>query len=104
VLARDDDRPARWRTSSFVVAVERRSDKLAVVAAVWDLPATPDELARPIAFGEAVARIARNPDDVAVATRSLETGARNPLPAWPDVVRRGLPARPTDLDTALWFG
>jgi hypothetical protein len=69
-----------------------------------ELPAAGDDLARPIAFDEAVARIARNPDDVAVAIRRLELDGRSRLPAWPDLVRRGLPVRPTDLDVALWFG
>lgn len=104
VLARDDDRPARWRTAAFAVAVERSRAELGDVSTVWDLPAASDELSRPFAFDEAVARIGRNPDDIAVAIRRLELGARNALPAWPELVRRGLPTRPTDLDTALWFG
>jgi hypothetical protein len=104
VLGRDDDRPARWRTPAFAVAVDRSRAELGALDTVWDLPAAPDELARPIAFDEAVARIARDPDDVAVAIRHLELGLRNPLPAWPELVRRGLHARPADLDAALWFG
>jgi len=104
VLGRDDDRPARWGTPAFAAAVDRSRTELGDVGSVWDLPAPFDELSGAIAFDEAVARIGRNPDDVAVAIRRLELGARHPLPAWPELVRRGLPPRPSDLDAALWFG
>jgi hypothetical protein len=104
VLGRDDDRPARWRTPAFAAAVDRCRAELDDVRSSWDLPAAGDDLARAIAFDEAVAAIARNPHDVAVAIRRLELDGRSRLPAWPDLVRRGLPVRPTDLDVALWFG
>ena len=104
VLGRDGDRPARWSTPLFAVAVDRARTELGGVGSIRDLPARQVELAHQLAFDEAVARIARNPDDVAVAIRRLELGARHQLPAWPELVRRGLPARPSDLDTALWFG
>jgi hypothetical protein len=103
-LGRDDDRPARWRTPAFAVAVDRSRAELGGIGSIWDLPVTPDDGVLPIGFDEAVARIARNPDDVAVAVRRLELGAQHPLPAWPELVRHGLPVRHTDLDTALWFG
>jgi len=103
VLGRDDDRPARWRTPSFAVAVERAREELGGLGSVRDLPGE-GVLGRPLAFNQAVARIAGSPHDVAVAIRRLELGTRQPLPAWPDIVRRGLPTRPSDLDTALWFG
>lgn len=104
VLGRDDDRPARWHTAAFAAAVDRSRAELGGVGSVWDLPEPADDPSGSIAFDEAVARIGRHPDDVAVAIRRLELGARHPLPAWPELVRRGLPPRPSDLDTALWFG
>jgi hypothetical protein len=104
MLGRDDERPARWRTPAFAAGVDRARAELGGVGSIRDLPATQDEPTGRLAFDEAVARIARDPDDVAVAIRRLELGAWHPLPEWPELVRRGLPARPTDLDTALWFG
>jgi len=104
VLRRDDDRPARWRTTAFAEAVDRSRSELGEVGSIWDLPSPSDERSATIAFDEAVARIGRNPHDVAIAIRRLELGARHPLPAWPELVRRGLPPRPSDLDAALWFG
>lgn len=104
VLRRDDDHPARWRTPSFTDAVERARVELDTVVSIPALPVTREGLDGSIGFREAVVRLARNPDDVAVAIRRLELSARHRLPAWPDLLRRGLPAHPTDQDTALWFG
>lgn len=104
LLARDDEPPARWRARSFAEAVE------AVRAAQADATtwrAGPPAEARADAapgFHEAVARLARNPADVALAIGRLELAGRRKLPAWPDLMRRGLPAQPSDLDRALWFG
>jgi len=104
VLRRDDDHPARWRTPSFTDAVERTRVELDTVGSIPALHVTRNGLDGPMGFREAVARLARNPDDVAVAIRRLELGAHHRLPAWPDLLRRGLPTPPTDQDTALWFG
>ena len=104
ILRRDGDHPARWRTPSFADAVERARLELETVGSIPALPVIRDGPGAPMGFREALARLARNPDDVAVAIRRLELGARHRLPAWPDLLRRGLPAPPTDQDTALWFG
>jgi hypothetical protein len=104
VLGRDDDRPARWRTTAFAVAVDRARTELRGIASVPNLHVPSGERSGALTFDEAIERIARNPADVAAAIRRLELSARQPLPAWPELVRRGLPPRPSDLDVALWFG
>jgi hypothetical protein len=104
LLARDEDLPARWRTGSFASAVEAARTVLGSVGSVLMLPASGRGAGDQPGFREAVARLARNPDDVAIAVRRLELAGRQGLPAWPELIRRGLPARPSDLDAMLWFG
>jgi hypothetical protein len=97
LLGRDGELPARWRTPAFTAAVE--------AARTGSRPrgvGRPDD--RPLDFQGAAMRLSREPQDVAVAIRQLEHAAHRPLPAWGDLVRRGLPASPSPLDTALWFG
>jgi hypothetical protein len=104
LLRRDEECPARWRSASFADAVEAIRRDLGSATAIQSLPAPYVDGDRDLGFQDAVARLARNPDDVAVAIRRLELAERRPLPPWLDLVRHGLPSRPSDLDTALWFG
>jgi hypothetical protein len=102
LLRRDEGCPARWRTTSFAEAVELARNVLRSADAI---PPMPDvDARRDLGFHDAVSLLARNPGDVAVAIRRLEITGRTPLPSWLDLVRHGLPSRPSDLDTALWFG
>ena len=104
LLGRDEECPARWRTASFAEAVELARSQFRFADAIPSR-LTPDvDAGRDLGFQGAVSRLARNPDDVAVAIRRLELAERRPLPPWLDLVRHGLPSRPSDLDTALWFG
>jgi hypothetical protein len=104
LLRRDEECPARWRTASFVEAVELARRDFRPADAIASRLAPDDDLGRGPGFQDAVSRLARNPGDVAVAIRRLELAERQPLPPWLDLVRHGLPSRPSDLDTALWFG
>jgi hypothetical protein len=104
LLRRDEECPARWRTKPFAEAVELARHALPSTDAVAPSLAPGVEAGRDLGFQEAVSRLARNPGDVAVAIGRLELTGRTPLPPWLDLVRRGLPSRPTDLDRALWFG
>jgi hypothetical protein len=104
LLRRDEDCPARWRSAAFAEAVEAARGDLGSATAIQLLPVPHTYEDRDLAFQDAVARLARNPDDVAVAIRRLELAERRSLPPWLALVRLGLPSRPSDLDTALWFG
>jgi hypothetical protein len=104
LLDRDDGCPARWHTHDFASAVEAVRSELRAVAGT---PATSTKALDPgreIGFDEAAARLARDPVDVAAALVHLESMRQERLPAWRDLVRRGLPRRTADLDVALWFG
>lgn len=103
LLVRDDERPARWRASTFAEAVEAARDGLPAGVAGGPGPAGPVASAAPD-FREAVARLARDPASVARAIRRLEAIRRGRLPAWRHLVRHGLPAQPSDLDRSIWFG
>lgn len=102
LLARDEERPARWLVRSFATDVDRARLKLRLVVRVRDLP--PPGPATPATFGAAVAVLERDPNSVAIAMRRLEIARSAALPAWEDVVRRGLPSAASPLDVATWFG
>ena len=102
LLRRDEECPARWRTTSFVEAVEVARSELRSPASF--MAGAGVGAAHDIDFHDAVARLARYPGDVAIAIRHLELAERRPLPPWLDLVRHGLPSRASDLDVALWFG
>ena len=104
LLRRDEECPARWRTTSFVEAVEVARSELRSPALTPSWLAPDVGAAHDIDFHDAVARLARYPGDVAIAIRHLELAERRPLPPWLDLVRHGLPSRASDLDVALWFG
>lgn len=104
LLRRDEECPARWRTASFAEAVELARRELRPADAIPSRLALDVDAGRDLGFQDAVSRLARNPGDVAVAIRRLEIAERQPLPPWLDLVRHGRPSRPSDLDTALWFG
>jgi hypothetical protein len=104
LLRRDEGCPARWRTTSFAEAVELARYALRSTDAIPPSLAPDVDARRVLGFHDAVTLLARNPGDVAVAIRRLELTGRTPLPSWLDLVRHGLPSRPSDLDTALWFG
>jgi hypothetical protein len=104
LLRRDEEYPARWRTSSFAESVELARSELGLPATAQSLPVPAGYAGGDLGFKEAVSRLARNPGDVAVAIRRLELAERRSLPPWVTLVRQGLPSRPTDLDMALWFG
>lgn len=102
LLARDEERPARWLARSFATDVERARLTLRRVVRVRDLP--PPGPGSPATFGAAVAVLERDPSSVALAIRRLEIARSAALPAWEDVVRRGLPSTASPLDVATWFG
>lgn len=102
LLARDEERPARWLTRSFATEVEFFRMPLRRVVRARDLP-EPDAAA-PATFTAAVEALASDPAFVAVAIRRLEIARSAALPAWEDLVRRGIPPTPTPLDIATWFG
>jgi len=104
LLRRDEECPARWRSTSFVEAVELARSELRSSAPNPSRLAADVGAAHDIDFHDAVERLARYPGDVAVAIRHLELIDRRPMPPWLDLVRHGLPSRPSELDTALWFG
>ena len=104
LLRRDEDCPARWRTKPFAEAVELARHANRSTDAIPPSLSPDVDAGRDLGFQDAVSRLARNPGDVAVAIRRLELTGRTPLPSWLELVRRGLPSRPSDLDTALWFG
>jgi hypothetical protein len=104
LLGRDGEPPARWQTPAFAQAVEAARGRLLPVASLAELGRATSPGAVDLDFHEAARRLGRDPWDVALAIRRLELGSRRRLPAWTDLVRRGVPARPTDLETALWFG
>jgi hypothetical protein len=104
LLRRDEESPARWRKAPFAEAVELARSELRSADAIPSEAASDADTGRDIGFQDAVSRLARNPRDVAVAIRRIELARRQPLPSWLDLVRHGLPSRPSDLDTALWFG
>lgn len=106
LLEHDRERPARWSMPAFILEVEAARARLqsaATLAALHD-PGTDEADPTGLDFQEAARRLAREPQDVALAIRRLEITSRTRLPAWQDLLKRGLPGRPTALETALWFG
>jgi hypothetical protein len=97
LLERDGERPARWSTPSFSLAVETARQM------PLDGPSTLGHQER-LDFAAAAVRLARDPWAVALAIRQLERRAQRRLPPWIDLVDAGLRTRPSALDTALWFG
>jgi hypothetical protein len=95
------DRPALWLHPSFAadVALERR--RLHQVVRARDLAVPPGLYGT---FADGARELARDARLVAVAVRCLEIERSAALPSWDDLVRRGLPATPSLLDTAIWFG
>lgn len=104
LLGRDGQVPARWETSAFTEAVEAARARLLAVGTLTELVRAGSPETVDLDFGEAAHRLARDPWHVALAIRRLELNSRRRLPSWTDLVRRGVPARPSDLETALWFG
>jgi hypothetical protein len=101
LLARDGDHPARWATQAFGQAVEaHRADITG--------GRLPERLSRngsaALTHPAASTRLAVDPLAVAVAIRQLETSGGLRLGSWRSLLRSGLPATPTALDVALWFG
>lgn len=103
LLDRDEGSPARWHTPEFATAVEASRRELRSGDGIPGATTRALDLCREIGFDEAAARLARDPLDVAVALLHLELSRREQLPAWRELVRRGLPTH-ADLDAALWFG
>jgi hypothetical protein len=102
LLARDESRPARWLAPSFATDVERARMRLRRVVRATDLPEhTPGEATT---FGTAVDALGRDPAAVALAIRRLEITRSAALPAWEDLVRRGIPPMASPLEVATWFG
>ena len=104
LLRRDEECPARWRTAPFAEAVELARSELRSADPIPSFLPLDVDAGGDLDFQDAVSRLARDPRDVASAIRRLELTGRQPLPSWLDLVRHGLPSRPSDLDTALWFG
>jgi len=104
LLGRDDDRPARWVSAAFGAAVEARRADLAQLTTLADLLAFDPNARGEPSFVASVARLARNPDDVALAIRSLEISELRSLPGWAELIRRGLSSGSPEPDPALWFG
>jgi hypothetical protein len=104
LLGRDEGCPARWHTPDFATAVEVIRIELRSIDGTTAARTAALAPGREIGFEEAAARLARNPVDVAVALLHLELTRREPVPAWRDLMRRGVPRRVPDVDVALWFG
>jgi hypothetical protein len=103
LLDRDERSPERWHTHEFSTAVEAMRRELGSGDGVPGARVRALDPGREIGFDEAAARLARDPLAVAVALLHLELTGQERLPAWRELVRRGVPTH-TDLDTALWFG
>ncbi len=104
LLDRDEGCPARWHTPEFAAAVDDGRTVLRSSSGAAAVRTAMLDPGREIGFDEAAARLARDPLEVAAALLHLERTRREPLPAWRDLVRRGLPADQVDTDAALWFG
>jgi hypothetical protein len=95
------DRPARWFHPGFVAEVTRERHRLHHVVRGHELVVYPSLDG---SFAATAERLARDPVLVATALRKLEIDRSAGLPAWEDLVRRGLPATPSPIETATWFG
>jgi hypothetical protein len=95
------DRPARWLRPSFTAEVTAERRRLHDVVRTGDL-AVPPGLDG--SYASAVQSLARDAGVVATAVRQLEIERSGALPAWDELVRRGLPAMPTLIETVTWFG
>ncbi len=103
LLARDDERPARWLAQAFADAVERARAE-PHPGGPGQAPADGPGAPSPLTFHAAVARLAHDPRSVAVAIRDLETAGARRLPSWPELTHRRRPTAPTSFDASLWFG
>jgi hypothetical protein len=101
LLDRDRDRPARWFHPGFATEVARERQRLHHVVRARDL-AVPSDLRG--SFATLAQLLARDAAMVAVAVRYIEIDRSAALPAWDSLVRRGIPATPTAIETAIWFG
>jgi hypothetical protein len=104
LLRRDGDRPARWARSPFAELVEATRVEMDRHGSRPTALAVHGPDGTRLTFGAAVDHLARYPSAVATAIRRIEMGRSHRLPAWPELVRRGLPAGPSALEASLWFG
>jgi hypothetical protein len=90
LVDRDEPVPARWRSEAFAASVARHRTVLETI----DAEETLDRLARVTtvsSFGGAVSALSRDPFAAALAVRRLELTRGEPLPAWDELVRHGVP-------------
>lgn len=102
LLARDDEIPARWRSTTFATAVEARRVELQAIRSQPELLAA---IPQPTgSFARTAAILARDPGPVATAIRQLELASGGRFPSWLDLVRRSTRPLALDFDASLWFG